>query len=33
MSTLGFGVILQSIGLAIWGPKPVVVPGAGRRRR
>jgi branched-chain amino acid transport system permease protein len=27
MSTLGFGVILQSIGLAIWVPKPVVVPG------
>ncbi|MEO0315620.1 MAG: hypothetical protein RI928_2076 [Pseudomonadota bacterium] len=27
MSTLGFGVILQSIGLAIWGPKPVFVPG------
>jgi branched-chain amino acid transport system permease protein len=27
MSTLGFGVILQSFGLAIWGPKPVVVPG------
>jgi len=27
MSTLGFGIILQSIGLAIWGPKPVVVPG------
>ncbi len=27
MSTLGFGVILQSIGLAIWGPKPVVIPG------
>ena len=26
MSTLGFGVLLQSIGLAIWGPKPVVVP-------
>lgn len=26
MSTLGFGVILQSIGLSIWGPKPVVVP-------
>lgn len=26
MSTLGFGVILQSIGLAVWGPKPVVVP-------
>lgn len=27
MSTLGFGIILQSVGLAIWGPKPVVVPG------
>jgi branched-chain amino acid transport system permease protein len=27
MSTLGFGVILQSVGLAVWGPKPVVVPG------
>ncbi len=27
MSTLGFGVILQSIGLAIWGPSQVVVPG------
>jgi branched-chain amino acid transport system permease protein len=26
MSTLGFGVVLESIGLAIWGPKPVVVP-------
>jgi branched-chain amino acid transport system permease protein len=26
MSTLGFGVILQSVGLAIWGPKPVFVP-------
>lgn len=26
MSTLGFGVILQSIGLAVWGPKPVVIP-------
>jgi branched-chain amino acid transport system permease protein len=26
MSTLGFGVVLDSIGLAIWGPKPVVVP-------
>lgn len=26
MSTLGFGVILHSVGLAIWGPKPVVVP-------
>ena len=27
MSTLGFGIILQSIGMAIWGPKSVVVPG------
>jgi branched-chain amino acid transport system permease protein len=27
MSTLGFGVVLQSIGMAIWGPKSVVVPG------
>lgn len=27
MSTLGFGILLQSAGLAIWGPKPVVVPG------
>lgn len=27
MSTLGFGVILQSLGMAIWGPKPIVVPG------
>ena len=27
MSTLGFGVILSCVGLAIWGPKPVVVPG------
>lgn len=26
MSTIGFGVILQSIGLAIWGPAPVRVP-------
>ena len=26
MSTLGFGVVIESIGLAIWGPKPVVVP-------
>lgn len=26
MSTLGFGIVLQSAGLAIWGPKPVVVP-------
>ncbi len=26
VSTLGFGVILQSVGLAIWGPKPVAVP-------
>ena len=23
MSTIGFGIILQSIGLAIWGPAPV----------
>jgi branched-chain amino acid transport system permease protein len=27
MSTLGFGVILQSIVMAIWGPKSVGVPG------
>ncbi|KWF20567.1 branched-chain amino acid ABC transporter permease [Burkholderia pseudomultivorans] len=27
MSTLGFGIVLQSIGMAIWGPKSVVVPG------
>jgi branched-chain amino acid transport system permease protein len=27
MSTLGFGVILQSVGMAIWGPKSLVVPG------
>ncbi|HSW16738.1 MAG TPA: branched-chain amino acid ABC transporter permease [Ramlibacter sp.] len=26
MSTLGFGVILQSVIMAIWGPKSVVVP-------
>lgn len=26
MSTLGFGIILQSIGLAVWGPAPVNVP-------
>lgn len=26
MSTIGFGIVLQSIGLAIWGPAPVVVP-------
>lgn len=26
MSTLGFGIILQSIGLAVWGPKPITVP-------
>ena len=26
MSTIGFGVILQSVGLAIWGPAPVMVP-------
>lgn len=44
VSTLGFGVILQSIGLALWGPGSVVVPspvgdgllqifGAGIRRQ
>lgn len=26
MSTIGFGIILQSLGLAIWGPAPVKVP-------
>lgn len=26
MSTIGFGIILQSIGLSIWGPAPVKVP-------
>jgi branched-chain amino acid transport system permease protein len=26
MSTLGFGIILQSIGLALWGPAPVKMP-------
>lgn len=26
ISTLGFGIVLQSIGLAIWGPGTVVVP-------
>ncbi|MGL4290686.1 MAG: branched-chain amino acid ABC transporter permease [Phreatobacter sp.] len=26
MSTIGFGIILQSIGLAIWGPAPVNLP-------
>ncbi|QDM17182.1 branched-chain amino acid ABC transporter permease [Tardiphaga sp. vice352] len=26
MSTIGFGVILQSIGLAVWGPAPVKLP-------
>lgn len=26
MSTIGFGIIVQSIGLAIWGPAPVKVP-------
>ncbi|MES3001479.1 MAG: branched-chain amino acid ABC transporter permease [Pseudomonadota bacterium] len=44
VSTLGFGVILQSVGLALWGPGSVVVPspvgdglleifGAGIRRQ
>jgi branched-chain amino acid transport system permease protein len=26
MSTIGFGIILQSIGLAVWGPAPVKLP-------
>jgi branched-chain amino acid transport system permease protein len=26
MSTIGFGIILQSVGLAIWGPAPVRLP-------
>lgn len=26
MSTIGFGIILQSLGLAIWGPAPVKMP-------
>jgi branched-chain amino acid transport system permease protein len=26
MSTIGFGVILQSLGLAIWGPAPAMLP-------
>lgn len=26
MSTIGFGIIVQSIGLAVWGPAPVNVP-------
>lgn len=26
MSTIGFGIILQSLGLAVWGPAPVNVP-------
>lgn len=26
MSTIGFGIILQSLGLAIWGPAPVRMP-------
>jgi branched-chain amino acid transport system permease protein len=26
MSTIGFGIMLQSIGLAVWGPAPVKVP-------
>ena len=26
MSTIGFGIILTSIGLAIWGPSQIVVP-------
>lgn len=27
MSTLGFGILIQSIGLAIWGPNQIMVPG------
>lgn len=26
MSTIGFGIILQSLGLAVWGPAPMKVP-------
>ena len=26
MSTIGFGIILTSIGLAVWGPSQIVVP-------
>lgn len=26
MSTLGFGVLVQAVALAVWGPKPVAVP-------
>ncbi|SHK04953.1 branched-chain amino acid transport system permease protein [Roseomonas rosea] len=26
MSTIGFGIILQSLGLAVWGPAPVNMP-------
>ena len=26
MSTIGFGTILQSLGLAVWGPAPVMIP-------
>ncbi|MFZ2157522.1 MAG: branched-chain amino acid ABC transporter permease [Bradyrhizobium sp.] len=26
MSTIGFGAILQSLGLAVWGPAPVMIP-------
>lgn len=26
MSTIGFGIILQSLGLAVWGPAPVKMP-------
>lgn len=26
MSTIGFGIILQSLGLAIWGPAPIKMP-------
>ena len=26
MSTIGFGIILTSLGLAVWGPSQIVVP-------
>jgi branched-chain amino acid transport system permease protein len=29
MSTIGFGIILTSVGLAIWGPSQIVVPSPG----
>jgi branched-chain amino acid transport system permease protein len=29
MSTIGFGIVLTSLGLAVWGPSQVVVPSVG----